>query len=442
MRTWPPPPPPASAGLLGWLLLGDLVAGDGAGARRRAWQFALVMAVLINVKQVGLVLFVVVSAGVVVAAARDPAVGAAKFLRLVPVMALPALILYGLWRYHVSGHMSDWSGTEVQLRPFAEWSFHLIPGIVKQMAVVAAKKSLYFAIMAVAVGFALRALFRFGGPFDRLALIVGTALLGYNGFLLLIYVASFGEADALRAVSYWRYNMHGGMLAIAFAAYALGLLWKKYLASRLEPRSLAWVPVALALAAPLVFAPKLRFDLEPNKPHYRAVALDLALPAGRPPLPTRPERHGRGRGDHPLSARSPDRALARGLPRQQPFRRDPVRLRCRAWRDDRRSLGHARSAPGTRPRVRRRRVLPGGPGPGALANHPLMALSRGGAGRLTRPRASGSRGKPLISVRDSSNDSQDRRHRPRLRGSPPGLGTVTQLPRPPASTRTWAGWRK
>ena len=269
-------------GVLGWLLLGDLVAGDGAGARRRAWQFALVMAVLVNVKQVGLVLFVVVSAGVVVAAARDPAVGAAKFLRLVPVMALPALILYGLWRYHVFGHMSDWSGTEVQLRPFAEWSFHLIPGIVKQMAVVAAKKSLYFAIMAVAVGFALRALFRFGGPFDRLALIVGTAFLGYNGFLLLIYVASFGEADALRAVSYWRYNMHGGMLAIAFAAYALGLLWKKYLASRLEPRSLAWVPVALALAAPLVFAPKLRFDLEPNKPHYRAVAMDLDLPAGAP----------------------------------------------------------------------------------------------------------------------------------------------------------------
>ncbi len=269
-------------GVLGWLLLGDLAAGDGAGARRRAWQFALVMAVLVNVKQVGLVLFVVVSAGVAVAALRDPAVSAAKFLRLVPLMALPALFLYGLWRYHVSGQMSGWPGAEVELRPLADWAFHLIPGIVKQMAVVAAKKSLYFAIMLVAAGISVRALFRFGGPFDRLALIVGTAFIGYNAFLLLIYVASFGERDALRVVSYWRYNMHLGMLAVAFAAYGLGLLWKRYLAARLKPRAVAWIPLALVLAAPLVFAPKLRFDLEPPMPHYRAVALDLDVPAGTP----------------------------------------------------------------------------------------------------------------------------------------------------------------
>ena len=266
-------------GVLGWLLLGDLAAGDRAGARRRAWQFALVMMVLVNVKQVGLVLFVVVTAGVAAAAWRDPAISAAKFLRLVPVMALPALLLYGLWRYHVGVHMADWPGAEVVLRPFADWSFHLIPGILKQMAVVAAKKSLYFAIMLAAAGFAVRALFRFGGPFDRLALIVGTAFIGYNAFLLLMYVASFGERDALRVVSYWRYNMHGGMLAVAFAAYGLGLVWKRTLAARPGPRRLVWIPVALALAAPLVFAHKLRFDLEPQMPHYRAVALDLDVPA-------------------------------------------------------------------------------------------------------------------------------------------------------------------
>jgi hypothetical protein len=270
------------AAVLGWNLLGELAAGDGAGARRRAWQFALVMLVLVNVKQVGLVLFVVVSAGVMVTAWRDPAVSIAKFLRFVPVMVVPALILYGLWRYHITSQMSGWPGAEITLKPFADWSFHLIPAILKQMAVVAAKKSLYFVIMLTAVGVALRALFRFDGPFDRLALIVATAFLGYNAFLLLIYVASFGERDALRVVSYWRYNMHGGMLSVAFAAYGLGLLWKRHLAARLLPRQVAWIPLALALVAPLVFAPKLRFDLEPQMPHYRAVALDLAVPRATP----------------------------------------------------------------------------------------------------------------------------------------------------------------
>ena len=269
-------------GVLGWLLLGDLAAGDRAGARRRAWQFALVMAVLVNVKQVGLVLFVVVTAGVAVAAVRDPAVRLANFARLLPTMLLPALVLYGLWRYHVGAQMSGWQSAEAALRPVADWSFHLIPAIVKQMAVVAAKKSLYFAIMLTAAGFAVRALFKFAGPFDRLALIVGTAFIGYNAFLLLIYVGFFGERDALRVVSYWRYNMHGGMLAVAFAAYGLGLVWKKYLAGKLKPRRVAWIPVALALAAPFVFAHKLRFDLAPQMPHYRAVALDLDVPRATP----------------------------------------------------------------------------------------------------------------------------------------------------------------
>ena len=268
--------------VLGWMMLEELAAGDRAGARRLAWQFALVMAVLVNVKQVGLVLIVAVLAGVSVAAVRDPAVRLANFARLVPLMVLPALILYVLWRYHVGVHMADWPGAEVRLRPFDAWSLHLIPRILLQMLVVAGKKSLYFGIMLVAVGFAVRGLVRFRGPFDRLAIIVAVAFLAYNAVLVLAYVASFGERDALRAVSYWRYNMHGGMLAVAFAAYGLGLLWKRYPAARLKPRALAWIPVALALAAPLVFAQKLRFDLEPYKPHYRAVALDLAVPAGVP----------------------------------------------------------------------------------------------------------------------------------------------------------------
>ncbi len=266
--------------VLGWTLLNALAEGNGERARRIAWQFGLVMLVLVNVKQANLVLFVMLLGGIGLAALRDPAVRLGELARMLPRMIVPAVLSYGLWRYHVVTQLSP--GDEATFMPFSRWNFDLIPQILLRMLLVASKKGVYFGLMAVAVICAIRGLLRFKGRFDRLAIMVGTMFLGYNAFLFFIYLAHHGEFNALNVVSYWRYNMHIGLLSVAFAAYGLGLMWRRYGADRVVPRAVAWLPVVIVLAAPLAFAPKIRFDLEPPKPHFRAVAMDLPqiLPAG------------------------------------------------------------------------------------------------------------------------------------------------------------------
>lgn len=264
----------AIAGVLGWRLVGALAEDRPDAARALAWQFGLVAMVLINIKQVNLVLLVSILTGIALAAWRDPAVRLAALFRLLPLMVLPAGAIYLVWRYHVGAHVGG-SG-EAKLMPPSEWLFGLIPEVLARMASIASKKGVYFGIMLAAVALAVKALFRFRGAFDRLALVVGCAFLGYNAFLLLAYIASMGKFDALRAASYWRYNMHLGLLAAAFAAFAAGALWRRFLGERPWPKAASALAVALVLALPFAFAPKLRFDLEPPKPHFRAVAAAVA----------------------------------------------------------------------------------------------------------------------------------------------------------------------
>ena len=260
-------------------MLEALARGRRDEARRYAWQFGLAMVVLVNAKQATLVLAVVLFAGVVIAAWRDPEIELKDILRLSPAMIVPGAVIYGLWRYYVA---TELAGREFTILPFDKWNLHLIHQIVWQMAVVASKKGLYFGLMLVAVGFAIKGFFRPGGRFERVALIVAVAFLGYNGFLLFTYVAAFGEFDALRVGSYWRYNLHLGLLAVVFAAFGLGRLWRRYRSADLVPTAAAAIAVAIVVIAPLALAKRVRFDLEDPKPHYRAVARSMVtvLPVG------------------------------------------------------------------------------------------------------------------------------------------------------------------
>lgn len=267
-------------GVLAWMIVGALADDDTRRARRLAWQFGLVMVVLVNVKQANLVLFILLLGAAGIAALRDPAIRLTNFLRLLPAMVLPAIMIYGVWRYHVLVTLP--TRAEAVFLPFEAWNLHILGDIFFRMLVVAGKKGVYFGLMAVAVAFGIRGLVRCATPFDRLALIVGGVFLGYNAFLYLIFVTQFGEYDALRVASYWRYNLHLGPLAVVFAAYGLGVVWRKHLADRPWPRALVLLPIALVLIAPMVFAKKLRFDLEQPKPFYRSVAAELPglLPEG------------------------------------------------------------------------------------------------------------------------------------------------------------------
>ncbi len=260
--------------------LSALAVGNDARARVLAWQLGLVLLVLVDIKQTNLIAVVLLMTGCGLAALRDPDIKLTAFLRLAPIMLAPAVLIYVIWRYHIAAHLP--ASSEATFMPFAQWNLHILWPILKQMLIIAGKKFGYFGVMAVAAVFAVRALIRCRGPFDRMALIVGVTFLGHNAFLYMTFVTHFGEFDASRAVSFWRYNHHLGLMAVAFGAFGLGVLWRRRMGERDLPRLATAALLALVVAAPFVFAEKLRFDYEHPKPFYRAVATELTtlMPEG------------------------------------------------------------------------------------------------------------------------------------------------------------------
>ena len=261
------------AAVLAWRILVELAAGEPSSARTLAWQLGLVLLLLVNLKQATFVLFVLITIALLLMAWRDPAIRLWQAVRLLPMIVIPPIAIYLMWRYHVT---SELVSGEFALRPFAEWHIDILPNIISTMLLVLAKKGYYLALVIILIGFGLRALWRPKNDFDRLAGTAALIILGYEAFLLLAYTASFGRPDALRAASYWRYNMHLGLIVVAFTVFGLAKLWRLRAQNWAHWKRFAWVPVILVMAAPLAFANKLRFDREPWITHYRMVTAEAA----------------------------------------------------------------------------------------------------------------------------------------------------------------------
>ncbi|MSO93868.1 MAG: hypothetical protein EXQ86_10775 [Rhodospirillales bacterium] len=265
--------------VLGWLMLEAEASGDRQRARACAWQAGLALLVLVSLKQATFALFISVAAGIALAGLRDPAIRLADLARSMALVLAPPLAAYALWRYHVNTELAT---KEMGLRPLSEWLFELVPDILARMALIASKKGIFFALAVIAVVAAFRGLVRCRGSFDRLAIVTGTVILGYELFLFVSYVAIFGSYDALRAASFWRYNLHLGLLIVAFAAFGAARLWARFIGDRIDPRKVVWVPIVATLALPIAFPDKVRFDRDGSVPYYRMVASRLAplLPTG------------------------------------------------------------------------------------------------------------------------------------------------------------------
>ncbi len=263
----------AFAGYLGWKMLDALSRQETKEAVRISLSMGLVLLVLVNMKQAALVLFVLVVCSVLLVGLRDSKINFRDLLRTLPGMILPPLIIFFLWRYYVSLELT---GKEFVIRSFSDWYIDELPQILVRMLLVLSKKGLYLALLIIISGFAVRGLIRMKTPLDRLAVIAGGVMLGYNAFLLFSYVAAFGKFEALRAASMWRYNMHLGLIGITFAAYGGSLLWKSAGESNWTRRIPAALPIILMVAAPFIFANKLRFDKVLPVPHYRQVSRDLS----------------------------------------------------------------------------------------------------------------------------------------------------------------------
>jgi hypothetical protein len=188
-------------------------------------------------------------------------------------MIIPSIFIFVLWRYYVT---TELTAREMNIATFANWNIEAIPQILLKMLEVLSKKGAYLLMLILIVAFGLKAMLKYRTPFDRLAIIAATIFLGHNAFLFFAYVSTFSKYDALRAASFWRYNMQLGMTGVAFTTYGLGVLWQKYGNTQSWAKTIVWLPVCLMILAPLIFANKLRFDRHPPVPYFRSVAADLS----------------------------------------------------------------------------------------------------------------------------------------------------------------------
>ncbi len=173
---------------------------------------ALILAVLVNIKQesVALALGIVVSALAVASMARAQRGSAVGQILLA---ALPALLLYLGWRWYVLSHFAL---GELKDLPFAQWHIRELATILRNMLGAIGERGVFFAILFIALLFAAWRLAR--RELD-LGARVGAMLLGttvvYNLFLFAAYVAHFEGRMGIEAHSYFRYNTHLGLLLMA-----------------------------------------------------------------------------------------------------------------------------------------------------------------------------------------------------------------------------------
>lgn len=241
-----------------------------------AWHLALALALLINLRQTNLVLFLVILFALLLLCVRAPELSLRRLGVYLPLIILPALAVYIAWRLYVGTELSAQAGWEANFKPFALWNIKEIPGILSQMLFVAGKKIGFFGVLFIASLFAVAGLIRDRGGSDRLLIICAGVFVGYNAFLLITYIAHFSAQNALTVVSYWRYNTQIGGVAIVCVLIGGLYLWKRFIGFE---RSFVWparIALVLVLVLPVVFVAKLRFDLEPPKPHYTSVAKDIA----------------------------------------------------------------------------------------------------------------------------------------------------------------------
>ena len=262
--------------IAGWLAAHCL--GAIAERRRtgyRLWALALVLSALVNIKQESAAFVAGLALTIAVLGLLDPRVGVWRaVVRFLPAF-MPAAALYLVWRWWV---LSAFSVGELKLLPLDQWHWEVLPQVLARIGEIVVEKGVFFAVMLLAL---LMMAVRIGRrgldlPARLLALLMGIFVV-YNGFLLLMYVALFSPGMSADAHSFFRYNTHLSMLLV-LALTTLGRSMfeeRGWQPSWTKRRIAAGVLVLASLAAPVVFAQRMRFDLVPPEPLVRALGHDL-----------------------------------------------------------------------------------------------------------------------------------------------------------------------
>jgi hypothetical protein len=268
-------------GLLGVEILARVSAADAADVEGLAWRFGFVGAMLVNLKQANPVLLALVTAGLILVALRDPAIRTRRALLQLPRMLGPAIVLIALWRWYVVQSLSN---SEHRFRTFGTWNFDVLRQTLAAIGHHIAEASLFHAMMWAVTVAGIAFFFRLPRKASEarwLAVVGATVWLGYNVFLLIIYLGVMTASDARIAADYWRYTSHVALLGLYAPVMALAIApWPAWLNLRSAVATFAMASLALC-------AMPLRRDLN-NPPgrawlgFLRAAAVDMrkVIPAG------------------------------------------------------------------------------------------------------------------------------------------------------------------
>lgn len=223
---------------------------------------SLILAAMINAKQSGIGLVLALAGAAFVLGVAERRVDAGRLIARLALALAPAALLYAAWRYYAAH-----SGmAELEPLPLRAWNWSLLPETLVGIARAIAEKPVYFAAEAASFG-ALAVLLRRDGwsQATRFLAFNAAAFLFYNGFILVTYIAHFSPEMSAEAHSYFRYNTHLSLILVLSLALAVRDLLAAHEAARFR-RHAGAAAVVLALAAPIAFAGRLRFDIEMPQP--------------------------------------------------------------------------------------------------------------------------------------------------------------------------------
>lgn len=209
-------------GLLGVEILTQLSAPKPANVEALAWRFGFVGAMLMNLKQANPVLLVLVVAGLILIALRHPLFRTRRAVLQLPKMLGPAIVVFVLWRWYVM-HLPD---SEQAFRPFEAWDWAALSDTFKSIGRHIAEAPLFHSLMWLVTAAGM--VFFFQSPEKAnearwLAITCAIVWLGYNVFLLMVYVGAVSASDAHGAADYWRYTPHVTLLGLYAPVMALAV---------------------------------------------------------------------------------------------------------------------------------------------------------------------------------------------------------------------------
>jgi hypothetical protein len=212
-------------GLLGVEWLARLAGHASGDPAEIAWRFGFVAAALVNLRQSNPMLLVLIGSGLALIAVVDRGIRARHAAAHLPQLLGPAVVLYLTWRWYVAENLP--AAGEVHFRPLDSWNFDALPSMFESILRYARERPLFHAQMwlVTLAGLAAVPMLRRAGEKVRwLTVITAILWLGYNAFLIFVYLGAFSDEEARWAADYWRYAPHAALPAFSAIVVALARL--------------------------------------------------------------------------------------------------------------------------------------------------------------------------------------------------------------------------